>query len=330
MKAYDVAVDQQLSGAEISMDVVSNVQLGGAVVCRLDHVVHGKRLELHRKYSTRLEYEGVATSLSDVFTEERCKVDVDSGIGSFVGHERCDGRSLRRDGRRRDLFEIIQRCFREFWKTQGLRVRVLVLRGTENVRMPQETEEPRHGTVEGVRGCSTTTEGAAQVQMSRVRQVWSGCEIQRSECVRSKQEKLGRDEMNALEIGSVLLLERNHEIQVGIDSCAAVTVFVHFRCFVTKSCKSCTDLSARKVKGKLRGVSFWYANPRMAETCEVLMAVSESDMSHDVFFPCNDEACYDEGTQACAYHEGCGTKLELEQIEDANSEYMRCLKCARS
>ena len=46
---------------------------------------------------------------------------------------------------------------------------------------------------------------------------------------------------------------------------------------------------------------------RMAETCEVLVAVSESDMSHTVFFP-----CYDEGTQACAYHEGCGTKLELE------------------
>ena len=29
MKAYDVAVDQQLSGVEISTDVVSNVQLGG-------------------------------------------------------------------------------------------------------------------------------------------------------------------------------------------------------------------------------------------------------------------------------------------------------------
>ena len=61
------------------------------------------------------------------------------------------------------------------------------------------------------------------------------------------------------------------------------------------------------VQGKLRGVSFWYANPRMAETCGVLVAVSESDMGHHVFFP-----CYDEGTQACAYHEGCGTKLELE------------------
>ena len=69
------------------------------------------------------------------------------------------------------------------------------------------------------------------------------------------------------------MLARNHQIQVGIDSCAAVTVFVHFRWFVTKSCKPCMDLSARKVKGKLRGVSFWYANPRMAETCEVVVAV---------------------------------------------------------
>ena len=106
-------------------------------------------------------------------------------------------------------------------------------------------------------------------------------------------------------IRSVLLHERNRDIQIGINSCAAVTVFVHFRRFVTKSCKSCMDLSARKVKGKLRGVSFWFVNPRMAETCEVLMAVSEGDMSHDVFFP-----CHDEGTQACAFHEGCGTKLE--------------------
>ena len=102
------------------------------------------------------------------------------------------------------------------------------------------------------------------------------------ECTRRKQQRLGRD---ALEIGAVLLPARHHEIQVGIDSCAAATVVAHFRWFVTKSCKSCVDLSARKVKGKIRGVSFWFENPRMAETCEVLVAVSESDMSHDVFFP---------------------------------------------
>ena len=98
-----------------------------AVVCRLDHVAHGKRLETHRKCFTRLEYGSVAISLSDVFPEVRRKVGCagDGGTGSFVGHERCDGRSLRRN--ERDLFKIIQRCFREFWKKHGFRVRVLVL-----------------------------------------------------------------------------------------------------------------------------------------------------------------------------------------------------------
>ena len=42
-------------------------------------------------------------------------------------------------------------------------------------------------------------------------------------------------------------------------------------------------------------------------SCEVVVAVSESDMSHDVFFLC---CCKD--TEVFVYHEGCGTKLELE------------------
>ena len=70
---------------------------------------------------------------------------------------------------------------------------------------------------------------------------------------------------NALEIGAVLLPARNHKIQVGTDSRAAVIVFVHFPWFVTKSCKSCMDLSARKVKGKLRGVSF--SRSRIFDIC---------------------------------------------------------------
>ena len=118
-------------------------------------------------------------------------------------------------------------------------------------------------------------------------------------------------DLNALEIGAVLLLEGNHEIQRATESCAAVTVFAHLpmkSCKPAKSCTSCLGLSARKVKGQLRDVSFWYVNPRMVETCEVLVAVSEtSDMSHDVSLTC----CYKD-TQACVYHEGCGTKLELE------------------
>ena len=118
----------------------------------LDHVAHGKRLESHRKCIATLEYGRVAISLSDVFPEERRKVGCadDGGTGSFVGHERCGGRSLRRNGRRRVLVEVIQRCFRELWQKQGLTVRVLVSReATVSIRMSQETEEPRHGTVEG-------------------------------------------------------------------------------------------------------------------------------------------------------------------------------------
>ena len=158
-----------------------------AVVCRLDHVVHGKRLESHRKCSTRLEYEGVATYLSGVFPEGRCKVDVDSGIGSFVGHERCDGRSWRRNGRRRDLEEVIQRCFREFWKKQGLRVPVLVLRETENIRMSQDAAGPRHVTFEG--------SGGSRQQRKEQERAQVLSQVQPSQHFRSKQQRLGRDEM---------------------------------------------------------------------------------------------------------------------------------------
>ena len=108
-------------------------------------------------------------------------------------------------------------------------------------------------------------------------------------------------DLNALEIGSVLL-ETIREIQSSeIDSCAAVTVFALLG---AKSCTSCYDLSARKVDGE----SFWYVNPRMAETHRILMALSEtSDMSHDVSLSC----CY-RCTEACAYHGDCGMKLELQ------------------
>ena len=103
----------------------------------------------------------------------------------------------------------------------------------------------------------------------------------------------------ALEIGAVSLLNRNHEIQSGIESCAAVTVFAHVPtkgCTPAKSCMSWCDLSARKVDGKLFDVSFWYVSRKMAKTCEVVVAMSEmSDMSHDVSF-----LCYCEGTEVCA------------------------------
>ena len=76
----------------------------------------------------------------------------------------------------------------------------------------------------------------------------------------------------------------------GVES-NRVTVFVGKR---TKSCMFGSECS----KGE------WQV-PRCAVlVCEVLVAVSESDMSPDVFFP-----CHDKGTQACAVER----KLELEE-----------------
>ena len=319
-RAYAGAVDRDLSlgtmNAEISTDL-SIVQLGG-VQLSVVLIMLCTRRALDCAVSVMYSWGMKAWRmfLSCVFPVERCKIwCIDArSIGNFAGHERCGGQSgcwmhkndKRRFeciGRRRDLFKIIQGCFREFWKKQGLRVRVLVLREvTVSIRMSQETEEPRHGTVEGFeekQRMEQVRERERVQVLSRVRQVW------RSKRVRSKQEKPGRSE-----IGAVLLLARSHKIQVGIDSCTAVIVFVHLRWFETKSCEPSLGLSARKVKGKFRCVPFWFAGLKMAETCEVLVvlvAVLESDINHDVFYPRDNE-----DTQACAYHEGRGRKLELE------------------
>ena len=76
------------------------------------------------------------------------------------------------------------------------------------------------------------------------------------------------------------------------------------------SCQLLTDLGARKVQVKLRDGSLRCVNPRVANTHRALMAVSEmNDMGHDVFFPRSDR-----GIRAYAYHEGSGTKLELERV----------------
>ena len=141
---------------------------------RPDRVVHGKRLGSYRRCSATLKYEGVATSLSGVLPGERCKVGNadDDGMGVYVGHERCGGRSWRRDGFQHDCERVTQGRIREFWKQQGLRVRVPVLR--------ERVMEDHH--------------------MVSV-------------------------DLHALEIGSVLLLERECGIQSGIESRVAVAVF---------------------------------------------------------------------------------------------------------
>ena len=69
-------------------------------------------------------------------------------LAVFVGHERYGGRGWTRNGRQRDLEELTRRCFREFWKERGTRVRVLVLREelTANIRMSQDAEGQSKGS----------------------------------------------------------------------------------------------------------------------------------------------------------------------------------------
>ena len=114
---------------------------------------------------------------------------------------------------------------------------------------------------------------------------------------------------------------KGHRIRVGIDSCAAVTVFPKSvaddhpmldmpgkaKSYRPASGKLLPDLGARKVQVKLRDGHLRYVNPRVADTHRVLMAVN--DMGHDVFFPRSDR-----GIQAYAYHESRGTKLVLERV----------------
>ena len=149
MKAYDRAVNQQLSGnvtsAEINTDVASNVQLRGVqLYFVLTMVCTGRAM--NRIANTSRSWRTKARRLLfQVYSpQERCKVGCadDGGSGSFDGHER------------RDLFKIIRRCFREFLKKQGLRVRVLVIREKvkANIRMSQDTDGLRQETVERVRG----------------------------------------------------------------------------------------------------------------------------------------------------------------------------------
>ena len=94
----------------------------------------------------------------------------------------------------------------------------------------------------------------------------------------------------------MLLLERNHEIQVGFDSCAAVIVFAHFRWFATQSCKSCVDLSARKDSGtRIHGDDWKVRAPEMLEVCKTVRRVTRARLrsivvdgnpgSRDVVYP---------------------------------------------
>ena len=147
-------------------------------------------------------------------------------------------------------------------------------------------------------------------------------------------------DLNALEIGAVQLLEKEHKIRIGVDPGAAVIAFpktvaddslVLHTPGKTRSCRPASgkllpDLGARKVQVKLKDGSLGYMNPRVADTHRALMVVSQmNDMGHDVFFPRSDR-----GIKGCAYHEGSGTKLELERVSGVFELPVELVPCSHS
>ena len=135
----------------------------------------------------------------------------------------------------------------------------------------------------------------------------------------------GKRRFERIGVWSCAVAGKDHRIRIGIDACAAVTVFPKSaaddypmldtpgkaKSYRPASGKLLPDLGARKVQVKLRDRSLRYVNPRVVNTHIALMAVSEmNDMGHDVFFPRSDR-----GIKAYAYHESTGTKLELERVD---------------
>ena len=120
------------------------------------------------------------------------------------------------------------------------RGRVLVLReaGPSSFRLPQETEGPRQRTVEGFEETRQRMKRQQVGVQGQAKQLWQdrshaeGLQIQRNECIRGEEGlaetqciDMASIDLIALEIGAVQLPEKDRKIRVGIDSCAAVTVF---------------------------------------------------------------------------------------------------------
>ena len=273
---------------------------------RPDRVVYGQR---------RLGYEGVAISLSSVFPEERSRLVVLMMVVLVFTLDTNDVVAEARDEMDANMIvmdsKVLPRVLEGARTQSSCAERVMA-----NIRMSQEAKEPRHGTAEGF--------GDGRQQ--------------------SKQEKLGTDEMRRHgerrfectgDWISVVARKKSRDSE-GIESRVAVAVF---DLPGVKCRRSCLDLSARKVNGKLRDVSFWYANPRMAETCKVSTAVSEtSDMRYDVFgvFELPVEIVPHNARMIGKNGNSCfvSSLSELEEIEDmtitiANSEYTRRVKRAR-
>ena len=229
-KAYDGAVNQQLSGcatlAEISTDVVSNVQLG-SVQFDFVLVVLCTGRDWHRVANAPRGWSAKAWRLlfqaSSPKNDARLVMMTMVVLAVFVGHERYGGRGWTRNGRQRDLEELTRRCFREFWKERGTRVRVLVLREelTANIRMSQDAEGQSKGSRMVDKGRSKRR---FKCECHKCREA-SAFEANKRGLAETRYVDMTSVDLNALEIAAVLLLERNRAIQIGIDSRTAVIVF---------------------------------------------------------------------------------------------------------
>ena len=179
--------------------------------------------------------------------------------------------------------------------------------------MPQETEGPPRGTVEGFEEKATAKEKAEFkgkcYKSGKTGHMSKDCRSNETSAFEADEEGLAETgciemasiDLNALEIGAVQLLEKDHKIRIGIDSCAAVTVFPKTvagrlpdaanarqskEFYRPASRKLPPDLGAGKVQVKLRDGSLRCVNPGVADTHRALMVVSEmNDMGHDVFLP---------------------------------------------
>ena len=220
MNAYDGAVNQQLSeDVKISTDVVSNGQLGCVQLYFVPIVLCAGRV-WDRSASALRGWSTKAWRLlfSGVFPKERCKFgcDYDGGTGSCVGHERCGGG-------RGCLEEFTRRCFQWFWKERGVRSE-FVYWFYERER--ETSEHPNVARCRGtttrdsrrVRGWSTIKEGAregssechecGEFGLAMNSREASAFEVSKRGLAETRCVGMVSVDVNAQEIGAVLLLER--------------------------------------------------------------------------------------------------------------------------
>ena len=191
-----------------------------------------------------------------------------------------DGKDGKRNGCRLVLEGTALWSFQRFWKPAG------VAKGTASVRAPQETERWWQRKVEG---CKERRWQRCRERQERIRRqvLQCGKSGHMSKDCRSKESnafEVGEEEplsengcfdmasieLNALEIESVQVPEEIRQIRIGIDSCAAVTVFPKraaedysvlrtpgtAQSYRPASGKLLPDPGARKVQVKLRDSLF--------------------------------------------------------------------------